>query len=84
LRGRFGDGRLVVLRCPEVAQNDCVVEIARKLLDARDLLLDGCALSRDRLRLFLVVPKPGRERLLLEPVDLGLQLGKVKDAPLAP
>jgi hypothetical protein len=48
------------------------------------LQLEIRPLPRDDLRLFLVFPEPLGERLLLQPVDLGLQFRKVKDAPLAP
>jgi hypothetical protein len=84
LRGRLGDGGLVVLRGAEVEQDDGVVEVARELLDARDVLLDRRAPAGDALRLLLVVPEPGGEGQLLEPVDLCLELRQVKDAPLAP
>jgi hypothetical protein len=84
LRGGLGDGRLVALARAEIEQDDRVVEVARQLLDAPDVLLDRRALPRDGLRLLLVVPEPRGERQLLEPVDLGLELRQVKDAPLAP
>jgi hypothetical protein len=84
LRRGLGNGRLVVLGGAEVEQDDRVVEVARELLDAREPLLEPGALARDRLRLLLVVPEAGSERLLLELVDFRLQLRKVKDAPLAP
>jgi hypothetical protein len=87
-RGRLarglGDRRLVVLRGSQVEQDDGVVEVARELLDAPDLLLERRPLARDGLRLLLVVPEAWSERLLLEFVDVRLQLRKVKDAPLAP
>jgi hypothetical protein len=84
LRRRFGDGGLVVLRRAEIEQDDGVLEVARELLDARDVLLDGRAPPRDDLRLLLVVPEPRGERQLLEPASLCLELRQVKDAPLAP
>jgi hypothetical protein len=84
LRGRLGDGGLVVLGGAEVEEDDGVVEVAGELLDAGDVLLDRRAPARDPLRLFLIVPEPGGERQLLEPVDLRLELRQVKDAPLAP
>jgi hypothetical protein len=84
LRDGLGDRPLVVLGGTQLEQDDGVVEVARELLDARDLLLQPRALAGDRLRLLLVVPEAGGERLLLEPVDFRLQLRKVKDAPLAP
>jgi len=84
LGGRLGDGGLVVLRRAEVEQDDRVVEVARELLDASDVLLDRRAPAGDDLRLLLVVPDAGGERQLLEPVDLCLELRQVKDAPLAP
>jgi hypothetical protein len=84
LGGGLGDGGLVVLRRAEIEQDDGVVEVARELLDAGDVLLDRRAAPRDDLRLLLVVPEPWGERQLLEPVDLCLELRQVKDAPLAP
>jgi hypothetical protein len=81
---RLGDHRRVVLARAEVQQDGGVVQVSRELLDAREPLLDPRALARDGLRLLLVVPEPRGERTLLEPVDFGLQLRKVKDAPLAP
>jgi hypothetical protein len=84
LRGGLGDGRLVVLGGAEVEEDEGVVEVARQLLDAGDVLLDRGPLAGDRLRLLLVVPEPRGERQLLEPVDLRLELRQVKDAPLAP
>jgi hypothetical protein len=84
LRGRLGDGGLVVLRRAEIEQDDGVVEVARELLDARDVLFDRRAPAGDDLRLLLLVPEPRGERQLLEPVDLCLELRQVKDAPLAP
>jgi hypothetical protein len=84
LRRRLGDRGLVVLRRAELEQDDGVVQVPRQLLDRPDVLLDRRPLAGDRLRLLLVVPEAGGERLLLEPVDLGLQLRQVKDAPLAP
>jgi hypothetical protein len=80
----LGDGRRVVLRGAELEQDPGVVDVALELLDARDLLLDPRALARDGLGLVRVVPEAGRQRLLLEPVDLGLEPRQVKDAPLAP
>jgi hypothetical protein len=84
LRGRLGDGGLVVLRGAEIEQDDGVVEVARELLDGGDVLLDRRAPARDDLGLLLIVPEGGGERQLLEPVDLCLELRQVKDAPLAP
>jgi hypothetical protein len=84
LRGRLRDGRLVVLGGAELEQNAGVIDVADQLLGAADQLLERRALAVDRLRLLLVVPEPRRERLPLEALDLRLQLGKVKDAPLAP
>jgi hypothetical protein len=84
LRRRLRDGGLVVLRRAEIEQDDGVVEVARELLDAGDVLLDRRPPSGDDLRLLLVVPEAGGERQLLEPVDLCLELRQVKDAPLAP
>jgi hypothetical protein len=80
----LGDDRLVVLGGSQLEQDAGVVEVARELLDALDLLLEGRALARDGLRLVRVVPEAGRQRLLLEPVDFRFELRKVKDAPLAP
>jgi hypothetical protein len=84
LGGGLGDGGLVVLRRAEIEQDDGVLEVARELLDAGDVLLDRRAPAGDDLRLLLVVPEAGGERQLLEPVDLCLELRQVKDAPLAP
>jgi hypothetical protein len=84
LRGGFGDGRVVVLGGAEVEQDDGIVQVARQLLDRRQALFQRRPLARDALGLLLVVPEAGRERLLLEAVDLRFQLRKVKDAPLAP
>jgi hypothetical protein len=78
------DGRLVVALGPEVQKDDGVVQVPRQLLDGAEMLLDRGALAGDDLRLLLVVPETGGERLLLEPVDFRLQLRQVKDAPLAP
>jgi hypothetical protein len=84
LGGGLFDGRFVVLGRAELEQDRRVVEIACQLLDRADMLLERRALAGDGLRFLLVVPETGRERLLLEAVDLGLQLRQVKDAPLAP
>jgi hypothetical protein len=84
LRRRLGDGRLVVLGGPEVQQDDRVVQVPRQLLDPADLLFERSTSPRDHLRLLLVLPESGRERLLLELVYLRLELRQVKDAPLAP
>jgi hypothetical protein len=81
---RLGDGGLVVALGAELEQDDGVVQVARELLDPGDVLLERRALPRDGLRLLLVVPEAGRERQLLQPVDLCLELRQVKDAPLAP
>jgi hypothetical protein len=83
LRLGLGDDRGVVLAGAQVEQDGGVVDVARQFLDRREALLEARALARDGLRLLLVVPETGRERLLLEPVDIGLQLREVKDAPLA-
>jgi hypothetical protein len=48
------------------------------------LLLETGALPVDDLRLLLIVPEARGERLLLELAYRGLELRKVKDAPLAP
>jgi hypothetical protein len=84
LRRRLGDGRLVVLRRPEIEQDRGVLDVACQLLEAADLLLEPRALARDGLGLLLVVPEARGERLLLEPLYLCLELRQVKDAPLAP
>jgi hypothetical protein len=84
LRLRLGYHRLVLLGGPQIEQDLRVVEIARELLDGGYALLELGTLAGDRLRLLLVVPEPRDEGLLLEPVDLGFQPWKVKDAPLAP
>jgi hypothetical protein len=80
----FGDGPGVVLGRAEFEKDARVVDVARQLLDAVDLLLERRAFAGDGLRLLRVVPEPGDQRLLLESVDLGLEPGQVKDAPLAP
>jgi hypothetical protein len=84
LRGCLRDGRLVVLGGAELEEDARVLDVADQLFDGADQLLERRALPVDRLRLLLVVPEPGRERLPFEALDLRLQLGKVKDAPLAP
>jgi hypothetical protein len=84
LRFGFGDHLFVALRRAELDENAGVLDVACQLLDAADLLLETGAPSGDDLRLLLVVPEPGSERLLLQLVNRGLQLRKVKDAPLAP
>jgi hypothetical protein len=81
---RLGDGRSVVLRGAELEQDVRILDVPGELLDAADLQLEIRPLSRDDLRLLLVLPEARGECLLLEPVDLGLQFRKVKDAPLAP
>jgi hypothetical protein len=81
---RLGDDRLVVFGGSQIEQDLRVVEIARQLLDGSQALLELGALTSYDLRLLLVVPESGDQRLLFEPIDLGLQPRKVKDAPLAP
>ena len=78
---RLGDGGLVVLGGAEIEQDGRVVDVARELLDAVDLLLERRALAVDGLRLLLVVPEAGRERLPLELRDFDLQLGRSKMPP---
>jgi hypothetical protein len=80
----LGDDPGVVLRGAELEEDARVVDVPDELLDALDLLLEPGALARDGLRLVRVVPETGGQRLLLQSVDLGLEPGKVKDAPLAP
>jgi hypothetical protein len=80
----LGQRGLVVLGRAQLEQDPRVVEVARQLLDARDLRLEGGALAGDDLRLLLVVPEPRGQGLLLELVYLALEPGEVKDAPLAP
>jgi hypothetical protein len=80
---RLGDGRLVVLGGPEVEQDDRVVQVPRELLDAADLLLERGSSPRDDLRLLLIVPEAGRERLLLELVYLRLELRSAARACLS-
>jgi hypothetical protein len=75
--------RVVPLRA-EVEEDLRVVDVAPKLLERRDGLLEARALARDGLRLLRVVPEPRDKRLLAEAVDFLLQLREVKDAPLAP
>ena len=81
---RFGDHPRVVLAGAEVEQDHRVVQVACQLFDRGELLLEPGSLARHRLGLLLVVPEPRGEGLLFQPIDLGLQLWKVKDAPLAP
>jgi hypothetical protein len=80
----LGDDGVVVLGGAELQQDSGVLDVPRQLLDVGDLLLDAGPLAGDGLRLLLVVPEAGRERQLFEAVDLRLQPGEVKDAPLAP
>jgi hypothetical protein len=84
LRLRLGDGGSVVFGIAELEQDVGVLDVAGELLDAADLQLEIRPLPRDDLSLLLDLPEPLGECLLLEPVDLGLQFRKVKDAPLAP
>jgi hypothetical protein len=80
---RLGDDGLVALGGAELEQHGGVLDVPRQLLDVGDLLLDAGPLAGDGLRLLLVVPEAGRQRQLFEAVDLRLQPGEVKDAPLA-
>jgi hypothetical protein len=80
----LGDDPGVVLRGAELEKDSGVVDVPDELFDALDLLLEAGALARDGLGFFGVVPEAGRQRLLLQAVDLGLEPRKVKDAPLAP
>jgi hypothetical protein len=84
LRLGLGDRGFVVLARAQFEEDRAVVDVARELLDGPELLLERRALAIDRLRLLLVVPEAGGERLLLERVDSGFQLRDVKGAPLAP
>jgi len=84
LRLGLGDRRVVVFARTELEQHADVVDVSRELLDRPELLLEARPLPVDRLRLFLVVPKTGRERLLFEGVEACFQLRDVKGAPLAP
>jgi hypothetical protein len=82
LRHLLDDG-VVLLRRAELEQLLRVRDVARELLDRRDLLLEVRALPRDPLGLLRVVPESRRERRFVETLDVLLQLRDVKDAPLA-
>jgi hypothetical protein len=84
MRFDLRDRRGVVLCGAKLEQDAGILEIARQLFEADDLLLEPGALPGDSQDLALVFPKARGERLLLELVDLGLEPRKVKDAPLAP
>ena len=80
----LGDGRVVARVGAEIQEDLRVVDVAPELLERRDRLLEARALAGDRLRLLRIVPEPRNQGLLAELVDVLLQLGEVKDAPLAP
>jgi hypothetical protein len=80
----LGDDVGVVLRGAELEEDSSVVDVPDELFGALDMLLEAGALARDGLGFVSVVPEAGRQRLLLQAVDLGLEPRKVKDAPLAP
>jgi len=82
-RGRFGDRRLVVRLGAELEEDLRVLDVFFELLEGGQLRLEARALPRQLLRLLMVVPETGDERLLAELVDFSLQPGDVKDAPLA-
>jgi len=74
---------VVLLGNPELEQLLRIIDVARELLGRLDPLLDAGPLSRDRLRLFRVVPETRGERLFVQAFDFALELRNVKDAPLA-
>jgi len=78
------DGGVVTAFGAQIQEDLRVVDVAPELLERRDRLLEAGALARDGLCLLRIVPETGDEGLLAELVDVLLQLGEVKDAPLAP
>jgi hypothetical protein len=84
LRRSLRKRRLVALGDAKLEKHSRVFQVARQLFDGADLLLEASSAPRDELRLLLVLPETRRERAPLEVGDLGLQLGNVKGAPLAP
>jgi hypothetical protein len=83
LPGDLGHHRIILFGEPKLEELLGVLDVPCELLDVFELLLYARALSRDRLRLLRILPEPRGEGLLVETVDLALQLGDVKDAPLA-
>jgi hypothetical protein len=83
---RFGvaDGGGVVLGDPELEVVSRLAEILVELFQRVELAFDVGALPEESLGLRLVVPEVGRSRLLVQLGELALELGDVKDAPLAP
>jgi len=82
-RAGLGDGRLVLSLGAELEQDLGVLDVLAELLEGLDGLLQPRPLAGELLRLLLVVPEAGDERLLAELLDFALQPGDVKDAPLA-
>jgi hypothetical protein len=60
-----------------------VLGVLFELLERGDRGFEAGALSRELLRLLVIVPKTGDERLLAELIYFALQARDVKDAPLA-
>jgi hypothetical protein len=60
LRGRLGDGCVVLFGGPQLEQYRGVVDVARELLDGAELLLDARSPAIDRLSFLPVVPEAGR------------------------
>jgi hypothetical protein len=84
LRLGLGRGGFVALGGAELEEDVGILEVARELLDALDVLLDRSPPPPCGLGLLGVVPETRRKLLRLQALELCLQLGKVKDAPLAP
>ena len=61
-----------------------VVHPALHAGERRQLLLDGGALTKQRLRLRLIAPEVGRAGAVVQAREVALELRDVKDAPLAP
>jgi len=60
-----------------------VLDVSVELLEGRERRFEARALAREFLRLLVIVPETGDERLLAQLIDFALQPGDVKDAPLA-
>jgi hypothetical protein len=67
----------------ELQQHEVVVDLARELLDAVDLLFDLGALPKERLCLRRVFPEGGGPGAIVQLFELPTQCRDVKDAPLA-
>jgi hypothetical protein len=79
----FGDRRLVVRFRAELEEHLRVLRVFFELLERGERGLEAGSLARELLRLLVIVPKTGDERLLAELVYFSLQPRDVKDAPLA-